>query len=88
MGIRSTRNISRDFAIQRILEVNFLLEERDYRALEDIICEDGSVKYFIDNEQPLDINPDELERWTDTMLEDKIDEPFWRLSMFDNYLIR
>jgi len=30
---------------------------------------------------------DNIEKWTDTMLGDKLDEPFFRFSMFENYLV-
>jgi hypothetical protein len=36
----------------------------------------------------LNTNEGELSKWTDKMLEDKMDEPFYRFSMFDNYLIK
>ena len=88
MGIKSTRQISRDLAIHRILEVNLLISQRDYRGLEDCSGEyDYNLKEFVDGTVVDEVTSKVLEKWTDTMLADKMDEPFYRFSMFDNYLI-
>ena len=32
-----------------------------------------------------DVRVQNIDQWTDKMIEDKIDEPFYRFSMFENY---
>ena len=88
MGIRSTRRISRDLATRRILEVNLLISQRDYRGLENCSGEyDYNIKEFVDGTVVDEVTSSGLSKWTDTMIADKMDEPFFRFSMFDNYLI-
>lgn len=91
MGIRSTRYICREDAIDRIKEVATLMVNCDYRAVEEKAgCgagEEGGVdlRRQVDNFKPIDI--DNLDKWTDRMLEDQMDEPYFRFSYFDNYCI-
>lgn len=85
MGIKSTKFVSREFAITRILFVETLLKAKNYIALEKITNEhDISMTSFVKNYEPID---SDIEMWTDEMLGDKLDEPFFRESIFDNYLI-
>lgn len=89
MGIKSTRDISREIAIERILEMDALIEDRNYREIENNSGEhDYNLPEYINDVKPLNINKETLEKWTDTMIEDKMDEPYYRYSMFDNYLIK
>lgn len=86
MGIQLTRYISRQSAIERIREVASLIESRDYLAIEQGAFEpDGDVLQFAMSWAPIEI--ENVDRWTDRMLEDYMDNPFFRFSMFDNYLI-
>lgn len=89
MGIKSTSYVTRESAISRILEVDGLLCQKHYRALEATTSEHNyDLEAFVDSTEPLNVTHGCLSRWTDTMLEDKLDEPFYRWSMFDNYYIR
>ncbi len=84
MGVQSTRYITREAAITRINKVSFLVALRDYEALENTTSEpDLFVEDFINTP----IETQGYNKWTNTMLADKMDEPFYRYSMFDNYLI-
>lgn len=89
MGIQSTSNISRETAINRILKIDALIADKNYRELESETSEhDIDLAEYVNKAEPLNVDEETLLKWTDTMLEDKMDEPFYRLSMFDNYLIR
>ena len=87
MGIQSTQDVSRAEAINRIYEIDELILNKKYKDLEDTTGEhDINLESFVNSECDL-IRDKDLSNWTDTMLEDKIDEPFYRYSMFDNYAI-
>jgi isopentenyldiphosphate isomerase len=89
MGIRSTSDISRCTAVSRIIEIDKIIADKNYRELESLTSEyDIDLVSFVNNATPLNTNEDELSKWTDTMLEDMMDKPFYRFSMFDNYLIK
>lgn len=87
MGIRSTREISKATAIRRISAVVKMAEEKNFRAIESYSNEaDHDVSLFVHNF----VRPeffDCIEKWTNKMLEDVIDQPFYRFSMFDNYTV-
>lgn len=87
MGIQSTRDITREQAIDRILEIVDLIKIKNYRKLEEISYEtDLNLQEFVENWIPIDsLN---IHSWTNKMLEDYIDNPFFRYSLFDNYLIK
>jgi len=86
MSIRSTSHITREHAIIRIKEVATMLKEKNYRAIAEHVFEpDINIKKAVDNWEPIDLS--NLDKWTDKMLEDYMDNPFFRHSMFDNYLI-
>lgn len=86
MGIQSTQEITRERAINRIMDVTLMVIAKDYRGLEATTTEtDHSLSVFIDEENVL---RGSLTNWTDKMLEDQLDKPFYRFSMFDNYHIR
>jgi len=89
MGIQSTKYITREDAINRIAYIASLLITKNYEELKSSSFEDGdgcySLSDFVENWEPSDV--ENLENWTDEMLEDYMDNPFFRYSMFDNYLI-
>lgn len=86
MGIQSTRKVTRGFAIERIKKVARLLNERNYRAVELASFEpDLDIEASIDCWMP--INIDDIDNWTDKMLESLMNRTFFRLSMFENYEI-
>lgn len=88
MGIQSTNWIPREEMINRILKIDRLLQDKDYRGIEEASYEhDYSVQEFVDNHKPQCFNKEQLGRFTDSMLEEIIDKPFFRYSMFENYLV-
>ena len=87
MGIKSTVRILRNDAIERIKEVDYLIFKKKYRDLEECTSEhDYDIRNYVDRYN-VNYSDVDLTQWTDTMLEDKMDEPFYRYSMFNNYLI-
>lgn len=88
MGIQSTREISRQRAIERIVKISDLIVNKNYRSLEDVTDEsDYNLQKFVDSYTEGTLTEDALEGWTDTMVEEKVDEPFFRHSQFDNYQV-
>jgi hypothetical protein len=88
MGIRSTQYVSREQAIERIVLIDSLATEKRYRTLEsETFDTDHDLNEFVDEYVPQSYTADMLEEWTNTMLTDKLDKPFFRTTMFDNYLI-
>jgi hypothetical protein len=87
MGIQSTQYITREKAINRITMIHRLIKEEEYSLLRKETWDTNhSVKEFINSNQDFSIT--NIEKWADEMLEEVMDKPFFRLSMFDNYLIR
>lgn len=87
MSIQSTIHISREYAIERISLIHSLKQDYNYKEIQDITVEDASVESFVDGEDIPSRKMDVIEQWTNKMLEDKMDEPFYRRSLFENYLI-
>lgn len=88
MGIKSTSYITRQAAIDRIVSMSALIKDKDYLGIESATSEEGygmSFKEVVDNSILPDIS--NIENWTNRMLEDCMDWPLFRYSMFDNYLI-
>ena len=87
MSIKSTQNITRAEAINRIRQIVILVYECNYKAIADVSYEpDHNVWNFVNNFTHRDYAS--LDKWSDRMLEEVMDEPFFRYSMFDNYLIK
>lgn len=85
MSIQSTEDITREFAIERICKVVILITDRNYLELENISFEpDEDIRAFVDNEPVIDLF--NIHNWTNSMLVDLMDRPFYRKSMFDNYM--
>ena len=84
MGIQSTRTISREHAIERIQKIHALVLLRDYRGLEQTTFEESgrSLQDFVNQEEVL---TSDLSRWTNDMLAKQMDQPYYRMSYFDNY---
>ena len=86
MSIRSTKFISRDVATERILLVSEKVVNMDYKGLEEISYDpEYSIESFIDSF--VSYSDVAIEKFTNSMLEDILDRPFFRFSMFDNYII-
>lgn len=88
MGIKSTRDITREEAICRISDILSAINQKDYLYIEENSCEsDHDADEFVATFQFVDKDMWILDRWTNSMLEKCIDRPFFRYSMFDNYFI-
>ena len=86
MGIKSTQNITRVHAISRIIEIATLIKEENYLAIEEASFEtEVNLQKFINNWTSIDLS--NIDNWTNKMLEDYMDNPFFRHSLFDNHLI-
>lgn len=86
MGIQSTKKVSREWAINRIKEIQSFAVDKNYLAIEDNSFEsEEDLEEFVNSYIPLDL--DHIENWTDRMILKRLDLPFIRESMFDNYLI-
>lgn len=84
MSIRSTITISRYQAIMRIENIHNLIVNFDYNSLSDASFEpEKDIQYFVDNFKKLSI--ENISKWTNEMLEEILDKPYFRYSMFDNY---
>jgi hypothetical protein len=84
MGIRSTREVTREEAIYRIQRIDKLALNLEYMLIEEITNEDRGLGDFVMEYRSDHVN---INKYTDTMLEDIMDLPFYRYSMFDNYLV-
>lgn len=86
MSIQTTEHIQREYAIARISWVCELVYRHDYKALEEFTFEpDGNLTEFVDN--GIDFKPEFVGMWTSQMLEDVINKPFFRRTMFENYTV-
>tara|TARA_R110000851_G_scaffold187318_1_gene337153 strand:- start:53067 stop:53348 length:282 start_codon:yes stop_codon:yes gene_type:complete len=86
MGIESTKEISINSAIDRITEIAELVLEKDYRSIEASTYEnDYNLEYFVNNDISPPLGDNILLKWTNIMLENQLDKPFYRRSMFENY---
>lgn len=85
MSIESTRYVTREWCIERIKLISDLARKGWYYEVSiqtneaDYDLEMFVIKYNDDIEN--------IDKWTDQMVETKIDEPFYRSSMFENYFI-
>lgn len=87
MSIQSTVRIDRDIAINRIKEIDKHAKEYDYKRIEQMTSErdDENLTSFVNEYSGP--NLENIEKWTSKMIEDVIDLPFFRWSMFDNYIV-
>ena len=84
MGIKSTQYVSRKWAIDRITRIQQLAASKDYNGIIDESYEDRTTpKVFVDTFPGIE----DVSKWTNDMLGDLLDEPFYRRSYFDNYLV-
>lgn len=85
VGIKSTQKINRAWAIERINEIQDMAVAKDYRGIEAATREDDTeaLETFVNSFEPLGC----IDRWTNGMLERKLDQPFFRFSPFENYSV-
>ena len=87
MSIQSTCDITRNDAIERIELIHnwFNREYPEYRNIVNESFETDDPSYYTEEYKSIDIRG--IEGWTNRMLEDLLDRPYFRLSKFDNYCI-
>lgn len=87
MSIKSTKTVKREWAISRICEINELINRRDYQELERVTNDpDIDMRKCVNYKLPSE-EVNNLHNWTNTMLADQMDNPFFRESIFDNYFV-
>lgn len=87
MSIQSTVEIKRKDAIDRIQQIHRIMMESDYRELEQNSFEpEIDLEFAVAQFRPI-YNIALIEKWTNKMLEKTMDRPFFRFSMFQNYII-
>ena len=87
MSIQSTVEIPRFLAISRIAEIDELANQRDYYKIVMLSHEpDYDVKLFMED-SAAERTENDLSKFSNKMLEDIMDTPFYRFSMFENYNI-
>ena len=97
MGIESTKNIKRQDAIDRILSIIISINEADWIKLYNNVS-DIEEPHFIDNfvNEFNDIDKEynginkifqNIDKWPNKYLEDFMDKPGIRYSIFENYTI-
>ena len=85
MGIESTMNISKERAFERIIKIYQIIANKEYRILEEESNEEYLVEDYIDKFVLNDIDIVNIHKFTNRQLENIIDIPFFRFSMFENY---
>lgn len=85
MSVQTTTHIQREYAIARIRSVCGLVYRHNYEALEKFTFEDEDLAEFVDN--GIDFKREFIGVWTNQMLEDVLNKPFFRRSMFENYTV-
>lgn len=84
MSIQTTQTITQEIAVSRINRIKSLVIEQDYKGIENTTFEsDYSISKFVGKGVVLT----DLSKCTNSMLEEQMDQPFYRFSMFDNYQI-
>ena len=87
MSAKSTITITREDAIGRIKLIQRLAMDKDYRGIEMLTGEDGNnaLENFVNNFNPVDAYINNINKWTNTMLERVMDKPFYRHDRLENY---
>lgn len=86
MKVESTKEITREEAINRIKFIVNRAEARNFRAIEDSTYETESIRNFVRNYTRPEFF-DDIEHWTNGMLGEIMDQPFYRRSQFNNYSV-
>ena len=87
MSIMCTQQITRQAAIDRIKLVYDLISVKAYRSLESMSNEVKLDLCFYVDEFDLKLDVDNLPQWTNTMLANLMDQPFFRYNYNENYVV-
>lgn len=80
MGIQSTKTVSREWALRRVELISTLAVECNFREIQSKSYEDGLDSRTVKPTDPF-VN------FTNDMLAEVLDLPFYRETLFDNYLV-
>ena len=80
MGIQSTRTVSREWALNRVKLISTLAADCNFREIESRSYEDG-----LDSRAVRPADP--FAYFTNDMLAKILDLPFYRETLFENYLV-
>lgn len=87
MSIQSTVTISRKQALDRIKTIIKLAHSFNFQGIESASFEtEESITDFVDYVDSIK-HIEHLEKWTNKMLEELMDQPFFRKSIFENYYV-
>lgn len=88
MGIKSTKYVTVAWAVDRIKTIDNLATNKRYRTIEQLTSEhcDDSLYDFVESYEPI-YERSNIDQWTNEMLGAKLDQPFFRESIFDNYIV-
>ena len=88
MSIQTTYTVCRKTAIERIKKIDGLMRSRNHGGLESITFEpDYDLANYVNHYNKNERRVDNVNFWTNEMIENKMDEPFMRFSMFENYTV-
>ncbi len=88
MSIKTTVYITRKQAITRILFVwNHIIDEH-YTEVKKTSFEDLNIWDTLYNYYKEEKDIRNCFNWTNRMLEEQMDKPYFRYSMFENYIIK
>ena len=86
MSIETTIEISRKQALYRIKKIHMLAKNKNFVTLEALTNEsDYGLEEFVRNYD--NVEYDQIDNYTNFMLEERMDAPFFRFSTFENYSI-
>jgi hypothetical protein len=90
MSIKSTIRISRQDAINRIKLINKLILQLNYHKIEQESSEDSiSIERWVNDYYDVLLSKKQVDvnMYSNSMLADIMDLPFYRTSIFNNYII-
>ncbi len=98
MGIKSTVNISRERAIERISSIIKMINDADWTGLHDLVYDYEDNDFFEDlvnnyNDIDKEYNANNkvfksIDKWSNKTLENFMDKRGIRFSVFENYKMR
>lgn len=91
MSIQSTQIITREYAISRIKEVSILFRQRKFFPLSKQTEDKMPEKFYFENQKSIDTFYKMFDistvEYSNKFLEEIMNLPFYRYSMFENYIV-
>lgn len=89
MSIICSVSLSREDIIQRIMFINSLITQKEYREIElNTMEEYGQIPELIKQIKVMDFSKEELEKYTNQMLLDIINQPIYRKDRDEHYHVK